>query len=516
MSNQCVGDPRRGAFMTSDIPRAPKVEHAIHQFIRWWAGRIEIIGAALLLSLALLPARPMAAHAARPAIPQASTTQNQPLTAAGTAALRWGQGVLHVSLTATGLTPDTSTQAFLVPGTCSHPGSMATFATPAIGTDANGTIAEARTKIGAQLSGIRLPKAVEVVQSGQIVLCGDTTEDASSKDMSGLVRSAAISVTLTPASGPAPGQVSDNDSAQTGPDPVSLMNKQTLVDTSIDGPALSSVFVPSATSESVLAWTGTDAAHHLNVETSSDGLHFAQKVTLRETSPFRPDVALTRPGGPVAVAWTGTDANHSLNVLYDVYGARTKLTLLRESSFTAPALLLGPGFYLAWTGTDANHSLNIVPLALAEGHLAVGTKTVLPQFSSNAGPHMARHGATTLVLDWTSRALQLRLAFGTDVTILTAASLPQTSAFAPQTQSIGLFAGEGRDWIGWTGADPAHHLNLQWTTAFPQFTDPASTKTILSDTALGGPSLAFNAGDQIAWTGTDSAHHLNIAKYVVS
>jgi IS605 OrfB family transposase len=71
-----------------------------------------------------------------------------------------------------------------------------------------------------------------------------------------------------------------------------LLTKITLPDTSVDGPALSSVYVPSGTSESALAWTGTDASHQLNVETSSDGLHFAHKVTLDETSPYRPDVAL--------------------------------------------------------------------------------------------------------------------------------------------------------------------------------------------------------------------------------
>jgi len=72
------------------------------------------------------------------------------------------------------------------------------------------------------------------------------------------------------------------------------------------------------------------------------------------------------------------------------------------------------------------------------------------------------------------------------------------------------------DWIGWTGTDPAHHLNLQSTTTFPTFTDPAGTKTVLDDTALGGHAVAFNVDGQIAWTGTDSAHHLNIATFPVS
>jgi hypothetical protein len=289
-----------------------------------------------------------------------------------------------------------------------------------------------------------------------------------------------------------------------------LLTKITLPETSMDGPALSSVYVPNQTSESVLAWTGTDAGHHLNVETSGDGLHFSGKRTLPETSPYRPDVALAAPAGAVAVAWTGTDANHSLNVLYDVYGNQRKLTLTHESSISAPALLIGPGFYLAWTGTDANHSLNLMPIEVTSSGLTPGKKSILSQFSSNAGPHLARVGATTFALAWTSRASQLFLATGTDVPTLSSSSLPEFSAFAPQTESLGRAYGSGKQWIGWTGTDAAHHLNLQWN-----FSDPA-TKTTLNELALGGPALAFHAQEQLAWTGTDSAHHLNIATFATS
>jgi hypothetical protein len=286
-----------------------------------------------------------------------------------------------------------------------------------------------------------------------------------------------------------------------------LLTKIVLPEASIDGPALSSVYVPNGTSESVLGWTGTDANHLLNVETSGDGLHFSGKRTLPETSAYRPDVALAAPAGAVAVAWTGTDANHSLNVLYDVYGHQRKLTLWNESSISAPALLIGPGFYLAWTGTDANHSLNLMAIEVTDSGLVAGKKSVLSRFSSNAGPHLARVGATTFALAWTSRESQLFLATGTDIPTLSVSSLPELSAAAPQTESLGRAYGLGQQWVGWTGTDAAHHLNLQWN-----FADP-STKTVLDELALGGPALAFHAQEQLAWTGTDSAHHLNIATF---
>jgi hypothetical protein len=304
-------------------------------------------------------------------------------------------------------------------------------------------------------------------------------------------------------------QRSVNRSAQALPT-TRLLTKITLPEMSIDGPALSSVFVPNGTSESVLAWTGTDTSHHLNVETSGDGLHFSGKRILPETSPYRPDVALAAPAGAVAVAWTGTDANHSLNVLYDVYGHQRKLTLTHESSISAPALLIGPGFYLAWTGTDVNHSLNLMAIQVTDAGLVAGKKSVLSHFSSNAGPHLARVGATTFALSWTSRGSQLFLATGTDVPTLSVSSFPQLSASAPQTEFLGRAYGSGQAWIGWTGTNTAHHLNLQWN-----FTDPA-TKTTLSELALGGPALAFHTQEQLAWTGTDSAHHLNIATFAAS
>jgi hypothetical protein len=40
-----------------------------------------------------------------------------------------------------------------------------------------------------------------------------------------------------------------------------------------------------------IAWTGTDSAHRLNVESSSDGVHFGNKVTLPETSDAAPALA---------------------------------------------------------------------------------------------------------------------------------------------------------------------------------------------------------------------------------
>jgi hypothetical protein len=306
------------------------------------------------------------------------------------------------------------------------------------------------------------------------------------------------------------------------PATVFVVQKVVLNETSVDAPGLfssSGTFEGQPFHNSVIAWAGTDAAHHLNVMTSTDGLHYGHKITLLDRSMFRPDVVQMSPaaGGAVLLAWTGTDPAHHLNVMFDVYGSRQKL-ILAERSFTTPALTDGcGGFCLAWTGTDANHSLIIMPILIAP--LRAGSKTVLSQFSSNAGPnlsHIVTTQSNTLVLCWSTRTSHLNLADSTDGIHFTSAlggGLPQTSAAAPDFL---FFPSEGQPqyWIAWTGTDPDHHLNMQWTTHYPQWPDPAHTKTVLSDRALGGPALEFfpaAGGRLVAWTGTDSAHHLNVA-----
>jgi hypothetical protein len=192
---------------------------------------------------------------------------------------------------------------------------------------------------------------------------------------------------------------------------------------------------------------------------------------------------------------------------------------MQESSFAAPAIAFGGfgsviGTFLAWTGTDANHSLNVAPIiSNGSGGMALGKKTELRQFSSDAGPSLAvaaTTGPDELVLGWSVRGTQqLNLAESKDAVHFTSAlgaGLPQTSATAPQfLQPDGGSSG----CLAWTGTDAAHHLNVQCTTQFPQFPDPAHTKTKLPETALGAPGFT---GNEIAWTGTDVAHHLNVAQ----
>jgi hypothetical protein len=288
---------------------------------------------------------------------------------------------------------------------------------------------------------------------------------------------------------------------------VSETAKVTLPELSFTGPAFN---------RSAIAWTGVDAAHHLNVRDMSSPLQFGAKTTFPETSFNGPALAmLPTPGGsaPILVfAWTGTDAGHSLNVQVM---ASPKLTL-DENSDVAPALAFGVfngqgTVVLAWTGVDPNHSLNVLPLTLGSGgNLIPGKKTVFSQFSSNAGPSLTAIGGSpnTLVLGWSAIGSQALSFFeSTDLLHISVFSVPETSAAAPQFSLSSATNG----CVAWTGRDPAHHLNVECTAAFPTFSD---AKTVLPDTALGAPGFSANAGNGccIAWTGTDPAHHLNVAQ----
>ncbi|HEX8997391.1 MAG TPA: hypothetical protein VF812_15295 [Ktedonobacterales bacterium] len=299
---------------------------------------------------------------------------------------------------------------------------------------------------------------------------------------------------------------------------VTIRGKNTLPETSLGSPGFA-----SRANSTVIAWTGTDPLHHLNVEKSVNGLtNYGDKMTLRETSIAGPAVAQMSEaaGSAVILAWTGTDPAHRLNVLFDVYGQQKKMTY-SDTSFTSPAITIYKGnLLLAWAGTDPNHSLNVMEISLSSLGMLQRRTFV---FGSNEGPSLAtvdvepsaQTGGTTVneaVLGWTTKDEFLRFANSKGGLAFEAQpALASTSPFAPVMMQYHTEGGP-EFWIAWTGTDPAHHLNVRWTTpaAFPNIT---GTKTILPELAFGHPGIGFNNGLFVAWTGTDPAHHLNVAEF---
>ncbi len=304
-----------------------------------------------------------------------------------------------------------------------------------------------------------------------------------------------------------------------------MQSKVTLGDTSVDGPALwtSNAGAPNLGFASILAWTGTDARHSLNILQSSDGVTYGKKATFAESSATRPAVAAIGTPPTIVLAWTGTDINHSLNLLCRGAACGTsasgerKVTLSSDSSFSSPALTrYGNGFLLAWAGTDAHRSLNVLPFSLTSSGFQLGVKRILRQFGSAATPSVAVNPHNNqLLLSWTDSAPTGAILFATSgdgVGWSGAQPANETSSAGPQGYAVAA-NGMPTYWMAWTSADPAHALYVRFTQRFPQW-PLGSDRTRFGDTAFGAPALGY-VGDVgqmlLAWTGTDPTHHINIA-----
>lgn len=308
-------------------------------------------------------------------------------------------------------------------------------------------------------------------------------------------------------------------------------SKVVLRETSADGPALWTQRGPSAPVGplAVLAWTGMDG--RINYVFTNTGVSFFGKTTLPETSFVRPAVVRgTGEGGtvaPVAIAWTGVDVGHHLNVLYDVPGAAPmKLKLAQDTSFTSPALewLDDHTLLVAWAGMDPGHSLNTMQVHITDRGLVAETKTTMRNFHSLGQPALIHEFPVPLAdqrlfLGWSDMTSR-RIAWATSTngsTWTQQPAFPETSDAGPSMMGLTeQLAHVPPYWLGWTGRDVGHHVNVlyafsrsQWTTNF--------VKAKLPETAVGGTVVGFvlSPPDQqilVAWTGTDAAHHINVAR----
>lgn len=313
---------------------------------------------------------------------------------------------------------------------------------------------------------------------------------------------------------------------RTVPGPPSEGTKVILGDTSSDGPAITTLYAPAT----LLAWTGTDPNHSLNIMASDDGLQYNYKYTLSDTSLWRPAVAFIDSGrgapyGTIVLAWTGNDPNHTLNIEFiktPDFTVTKKITFWGETSFTAPALATINGdvnsdIYLSWAGTDSAHTLNVM-------HLSTNSeqrdKSTLWGWSSISRPNLAIDHApnsnSALILSWTGTNNRIYFANSADKlhwNMPSNSPLSIQTAWAPAMMSSVAPA----YWLAWTGngTSATHDLNVHYTQTYPSWSD-VSMLTTLDESAFSSPALAYNGdGDThqmlIAWTGTDYYHHLNVA-----
>jgi hypothetical protein len=107
-----------------------------------------------------------------------------------------------------------------------------------------------------------------------------------------------------------------------------------------------------------LLWQGRDPNRSLNIMESTNGITFANKVILPNSSNFHPSLIDI---GQFCLAWTGLDAAQSLNTLTGAttHGVGNKRTF-GDTARGAPSLAkLGPTTFLGWTGGDPAGHVNV-------------------------------------------------------------------------------------------------------------------------------------------------------------
>src|SRR5262249_440343 len=152
--------------------------------------------------------------------------------------------------------------------------------------------------------------------------------------------------------------------------------KVTLPDTSSAAPALA-VY----NGRLYIAWTGTDAGHHLNVESSADGFNFSNKFVLNYTTTYVDGPALAVYGGVLAIAWVGDGNLLHYAYSFDPANYWQPAGTIPYQSYFRPSLdEINGDFRMSWT--DFNYQYRSFSLTYR-------TLEDAPQVTSLDGPSEA-------------------------------------------------------------------------------------------------------------------------------
>ncbi|GAA2374613.1 hypothetical protein Cme02nite_03800 [Catellatospora methionotrophica] len=244
-------------------------------------------------------------------------------------------------------------------------------------------------------------------------------------------------------------------------DGVTWVGKHTSADTTADSPALA-----VADGKVFIAWTGQGDGN-LNIarveltDTPTPAVAgLRDKVTLTDTSPFRPALAAD-PHGNLYLAWTG-HGPHRLNVMFSTDLGATWNTkqhrVFTHTSDAGPALaqVAGGRMYLAWRGSgNPNLTIGRLDVLLSgppDDHPVRIEALLDPAVLAETSTHTPALGAERehLVLGWTGQgeqALNLALPMGS-----TAAYTKRV--FAAETSDAGpaLTSHRSRLYVAWRGS----------------------------------------------------------------
>lgn len=220
-----------------------------------------------------------------------------------------------------------------------------------------------------------------------------------------------------------------------------------------------------------MAWTGTDSNHTLNIAavnpfTGSTTLSLEAFAVNNDASSQAPALAVAEVDGvqQLVIAWTGTDSHHHLNVAssVNVTGANawSGTITLGQLATGGPSLATWNGIlYIGWAGTDGNHTLNLA--SAAPGSLSFGAA----QQVNNGGGNFGSPGAPSLTntanlnYGWEGGGNSINIEFYSDPAIPSAArSMGTISGITTGAPPV-LATFGGVLWVGWL--DLSNNLQVE-------------------------------------------------------
>lgn len=263
-----------------------------------------------------------------------------------------------------------------------------------------------------------------------------------------------------------------------------------------------------AVASGALAWTGTNAAHNLNIMAYDNyGSVFGPAHVLTETTPAGSGPSLASWNNNLYIAWRGNDNRLNVGRYNPANPAHLidKVTL-NERSTNAPSIGgQSTRLYLGWRGTDGH--LNII--TSADGS-HFGSKVTFP-ISIRTSPTLNGTGFGLFVA-WEDMSASSHIVIGTYyyaqphprnlVAITTTATSELPVSLASSSGRVISVA------TAWRTTNDAHiHMGIfNWSAVL-------QNPTILPYTTAYCPALDPGP-PMVIWTGTDAARHINSSTWL--
>ena len=266
--------------------------------------------------------------------------------------------------------------------------------------------------------------------------------------------------------------------------------KVTFDDNSIDSPKGF-----DNNNQAVVAWTGTNLEHNINIMFSDNLKDWFNKIILSDTSLSAPSICSFQ--GNLYITWRETNSNQIIIIGYDGTNFFNKIALA-ETTFASPQLaVFNNSLYLSWTGTDSR--LNLID---SFDGINWTNKLTLNETSPFAPAICDFNGSLALAWTGTDDNSSLNIALFNGSNFFSKVTLTENSNYSPQ-----IFNTNGILNLVWTGTDPNHKLNSVKTSDNITFFE----KITHNETSNFGVSgFSYNGRPILLWLGQDGNTSINL------